>query len=155
VGDLVVIDSLIATLIARGETLAVAESLTGGMLAATIVSVPGVSKVFRGGLIVYATDLKHSLAGVDSDLLEAHGPVHPEVALQMAAGARERCGATWGLSTTGVAGPGPQDGVPEGLVFVAVDGPKRKVEQLNLSGNRQFVRQTSVDVVLKLLADQL
>lgn len=154
-GDIVVIDRLIATLIARGETLAVAESLTGGMLAATIVSVPGVSKVFRGGLIVYATDLKHSLAGVDSDLLAAHGPVHPEVALQMAAGARERCGATWGLSTTGVAGPGPQDGVPEGLVFVAVDGPKRKVVELNLSGNRQFVRQESVDVVLKLLADQL
>ncbi|WP_157631714.1 CinA family protein [Catelliglobosispora koreensis] len=149
------IDRLIATLAARGETLAVAESLTGGLLAATIVSVPGVSKVFRGGLVTYATDLKHTLAGVDADLLAEHGPVHPEVARQMAAGARERCGATWGLSTTGVAGPGAQDGVPEGVVFVAIDGPQRKVEHLTLSGGRQTIRQAAVDAVLALLESSI
>ena len=102
-----------------GETLAVAESLTGGLLAATLVDVPGASQVFRGGLVVYATDLKATLAGVPAELLDERGPVDPDVAVALADGARERCGADWGLATTGVAGPDPQDGMAVGTVYVA------------------------------------
>src|SRR5205085_5916692 len=100
----------LALLRGRGETLAVAESLTGGLLAATIVDVPGASRAFRGGLVVYATDLKATLAGVPPQLLEARGAVDPDVAAALAGGVRQRCRADWGLSTTGVAGPDPQDG---------------------------------------------
>ncbi len=107
----------------RHETLATAESLTGGLLAATIVEIPGVSGVYRGGLVVYATELKAALAGVPEDLLAERGPVDPDVAAALAEGGRRRCGADWGLATTGVAGPEPQDGKPVGLVYVAVAGP--------------------------------
>jgi nicotinamide-nucleotide amidase len=140
----------------RGETLAVVESLTGGLLAAALVDVAGVSAAFRGGLVVYATDLKATLAGVPVDLLEARGPVDPDVAVSLAAGVRERCGADWGLATTGVAGPEPQDGKPVGLVYVAVDGPSGPVvRRLDLDGGRAAVRDGAVTAALRLLADQL
>ena len=143
-------------LVERGETVATAESLTGGLVAATLVEIPGVSAVFRGGLVVYATDLKHTLAGVPEDLLAERGPVDPDVALDLATGARERCGADWGLATTGVAGPVPQDGVPVGLVYVAVAGaPGRTVRELRLSGDRATVRAQAVTAVLNLLVEQL
>ena len=140
----------------RHETFATAESLTGGLVAATVVEIPGVSAVFRGGLVVYATDLKHALAGVDAQLLAERGPVDPDVARALAAGARERCGADWGLSTTGVAGPDPQDGKPVGLVYVAVAGPAGEaVRELRLTGSRAEIRIESVTAVLNLLVDQL
>ena len=143
-------------LVDRNETLATAESLTGGWVAATIVEIPGVSAVFRGGLVVYATELKHALAGVPEDLLAERGPVDPDVALALAAGARERCRADWGLATTGVAGPDPQDGKPVGLVYVAVAGPPgATVRELRLGGSRAEVRSASVIAVLQLLTDQL
>jgi nicotinamide-nucleotide amidase len=107
----------------RGETMAVAESLTGGLVCATLVDVPGASATFRGGLIVYATDLKASLAGVSAALLADQGPVDGEVAVQLAEGARRRCGADWGLATTGVAGPEPQGGQPAGTVWIGIAGP--------------------------------
>ena len=87
--------ALVATLRARGQTLAIAESLTGGALSAAVVDVPGASAVLRGAVVAYATDLKHDLLGVSVDLLAAEGAVHPEVARQMADGVRERLGATW------------------------------------------------------------
>lgn len=140
----------------RRETLATAESLTGGLVAATIVEIPGVSSVYRGGLVVYATDLKHELAGVPEGLLAERGPVDPDVALALAEGARRRCGAGWGLATTGVAGPDPQDGKPVGTVFVAVAGPfGAAVRELKLDGNRAVIRAESVTGVLRLLADRL
>lgn len=140
---------LLATLAARGETLAVAESLTGGLLAATIVDVPGASAVFRGGFVVYATDLKATLAGVDADLLAARGPVDPDVAAALAVGARDRCRADWGLATTGVAGPDPQDGKPVGTVYVGLAGPGGgTVRSLTLSGDRDAVRAAAVDAAL-------
>jgi nicotinamide-nucleotide amidase len=143
-------------LVERRETLATAESLTGGEVASTIVEIPGVSAVYRGGLVVYATDLKHALAGVPLRLLEERGPVDPDVAKALAAGARERCGADWGVATTGVAGPDPQDGKPPGLVFIAVSGPSGEaVERLELEGNRAAVRSGSVTAVLNLLVAQL
>src|SRR5690349_25168755 len=92
-------------LVERRETVATVESLTGGLVAATIVEIPGVSSVYRGGLVVYATELKATLAGVPRSLLDERGPVDADVAVALAEGARARCGADWGLSTTGVAGP--------------------------------------------------
>jgi nicotinamide-nucleotide amidase len=147
---------LLARLKERGETLAVAESLTGGLLAATIVDVPGASAVFRGGLVVYATDLKGSLAGVPAELLAARGPVDPDVALALARGARERCRADWGLATTGVAGPDPQDGHPVGQVYVGLAGPAAaEVRPLTLVGDRAAIRRGSVTAALALLTDAL
>jgi nicotinamide-nucleotide amidase len=143
---------LLATLRFRGQTLAVAESLTGGLLAATIVEVPGASRVFRGGLVVYATDLKATLAGVPADLLAERGPVDPDVATLLARGARERCGADWGLSTTGVAGPEPQGGAAVGTVFVAVSGPVDAVRASHLDGSRAQIRAGAVAAALELLA---
>jgi nicotinamide-nucleotide amidase len=143
-------------LVERGETLAVAESLTGGLLAATIVEVAGVSAVFRGGLVLYATELKGSLGGVPTDLLDERGPVDPDVAIAMARGVRERCDTDWGAATTGVAGPEPQGGKPVGTVFVAVDGPGGPaVRKLALDGNRAMVRDGAVTGALELLAVQL
>ena len=141
----------------RGQRLAVAESLTGGLLAATIVDVPGASRVFRGGFVVYATDLKATLAGVPADLLAARGPVDPEVAAALARGARERCAADWGLSTTGVAGPDQQGGVAVGTVYLGIAGPdgRADVRRLGLSGDRATIRRDCVTAALHLLADTL
>jgi nicotinamide-nucleotide amidase len=143
---------LVASLAARGETLAVAESLTGGLLAATVVDVPGASRVFRGGLVVYATDLKASLAGVPAELLVRRGPVDPEVARLLAVGARERCAADWGLATTGVAGPDPQDGVAVGTVYLGLAGPAGvTARRLTLAGDRPTIRRAAVGEALGLL----
>jgi nicotinamide-nucleotide amidase len=172
--------AILDTLAARSETLAVAESLTGGLLAATLVDVPGASRVFRGGVLVYATDLKASLAGVPEELLAEHGPVHPEVAAALAEGVRVRCQATWGVATTGVAGPDPQDGIPPGIAYVSVAGPAASfgsaavtaasfvsatgpaaassggpssvTRRLDLSGDRAAIRAGAVAAALDLLA---
>jgi nicotinamide-nucleotide amidase len=114
------LDRVVHRLLAeRGATVAVAESLTGGLLGAELTEMPGSSSTFVGGVIAYATPLKHSLLGVPEDLLVTHGAVHPEVAAAMARGVRERLGASYGLAVTGVAGPEPQDGQPVGTVHVA------------------------------------
>jgi nicotinamide-nucleotide amidase len=148
--------AVVSRLIDRGETVAVAESLTAGLLAATIVEIPGVSAVFRGGLVVYATDLKTTLAGVPVELLTERGPVDPDVAIALAEGARERCDADWGLATTGVAGPESQGGKPVGTVFVAVAGPAGStVRKLALDGGRAAIRTATVTAALQLLAARL
>ncbi|WP_031075754.1 CinA family protein [Streptomyces sp. NRRL S-118] len=145
----------------RDQTVAVAESLTGGLVAAELTSVPGASRSFRGSVTAYATELKRDLLGVDRALLEDRGAVDPDVALQMAAGVRTRLRAGWGVATTGVAGPEPQDGQPVGTVFVAVCGPSGgplgdgKVVALRLNGDRAEIRRESVRSVLELLADEL
>ena len=138
-----------------GRSLAVAESLTAGMLAAALVDVPGASSVFRGGVVAYATDLKATLLGVDAALLDAHGAVHPEVAAQMAIGVRLRLRADVGVSTTGVAGPDPQDGQAPGTVYVAVDvrGGLSQVRALRLEGDRAAVRIATVREALTLALD--
>ncbi|MEV6690740.1 CinA family protein [Micromonospora sp. NPDC051196] len=138
----------------RRETVATVESLTGGLLAATIVEIAGASAVYRGGLVVYATELKEWLAGVPARLLAERGPVDADVAVALAEGGRRRCGADWGLATTGVAGPEPQDGKPVGLVFVAVAGPEgTQVRQLNLDGGRDQIRGATVTEALRLLTE--
>ncbi|MGV9316103.1 CinA family protein [Streptomyces sp. NPDC003691] len=141
----------------RDQTLAVAESLTGGLVAAGLTAVPGSSRSFRGSVTAYATELKRTLLGVDGTLLAQRGPVDSEVARQMAAGVRAALGADWGLATTGVAGPGPQDGRPAGTVFVAVSGPggNEKSAALRLNGSRAEIRRESVRSVLELLVGEL
>jgi nicotinamide-nucleotide amidase len=144
--------ALIRGLTELGRTVAVAESLTGGLVAAALTAVPGASVVFRGSLTAYATDIKGSLLGVDWDLLAAEGAVHPEVAVQMSIGVRGMMGADVGLATTGVAGPTRQDGRPVGLVYVAVcdyDGAVM-VTECRFSGDRDAVRRQSVLEVLRL-----
>jgi nicotinamide-nucleotide amidase len=103
-----------AALLARSETVAAAESLTAGLFCATLATVPGASATLRGGVVVYATDLKTELAGVPADLLERHGPVSPQTAEALAEGVRARCGATWGVGLTGVAGPARWTGTGQG-----------------------------------------
>ncbi|GAB3926442.1 CinA family protein [Kribbella albertanoniae] len=147
------VEWLVGVLKARGETLATAESLTGGMVGAALTDVAGVSAVYRGGVVVYATDLKAKLAGVPQDLLDAVGPVHPDTAAALATGVRERLEATYGLATTGVASPDPQAGVEAGTVYVAAAGPGSvQVRKLQLSGNRSAVRQGTVVAALELVA---
>jgi PncC family amidohydrolase len=136
----------------RGHTVAVAESLTGGLLGGALTEMPGSSASFRGGVIAYATDLKESLAGVPGPLLDAEGPVSAEVAASMAAGVRDRLGATYGVALTGVAGPDPQDGHPPGTVFVGVAAPAAgHVRALTLPGDREEVRRAAVVAALELL----
>ena len=145
-----------SALAARGETVAVAESLTGGLLAAALTDRAGASETFRGGLVVYATDLKEQLAAVPGPLLAAQGAVSEETAAALAAGARDRLGADWGLATTGVAGPTEQEGQPVGTVFVAVAGPAGgEVRRLTLPGERANVRAVSVTYALDLLRRHL
>jgi nicotinamide-nucleotide amidase len=148
--------ALHAALRGRAQTVAVAESLTGGLLAARLTETPGASASFRGGLVVYATDLKASLAGVPAPLLEAHGPVSPDVAGALASGVRHRLGATYGLAVTGVAGPDPQDGAPAGTVYVALAAPGHgEVHRLTLSGDRAEIRAAAVDATVTLLSRRL
>ncbi|GAB3173034.1 nicotinamide-nucleotide amidase [Micromonospora palomenae] len=140
----------------RHETLATVESLTGGLLSASIVEIAGVSGVYRGGLVTYATELKSELAGVPAELLAERGPVDPDVARALAEGGRRRCGADWGLATTGVAGPEPQDGKPVGLVYVAAAGPAGTVvRQLDLDGGRDHIRSAAVIEALRLLVERI
>jgi nicotinamide-nucleotide amidase len=147
---------IIDVLTTRGQTVAVAESLTGGLVAAALTSVPGSSLAFRGGVVAYATPLKAALLGVPEQLLAEHGPVHADVALAMARGVASRLGATFGLATTGVAGPGPADGHPAGTVFVALgSGLEADAYGLKLTGNRAEVRAASVTSVLSLLVRKL
>jgi nicotinamide-nucleotide amidase len=142
---------LLGALEARGWTLATAESLTGGLLSATIVDVPGASRVLRGAVVAYATDVKRSVLGVDGHLLATHGAVHPDVARQMAERVREVLGADVGVATTGVAGPDPQDGQPPGTVFVAASGPGgTHVRRLHLDGGRADVRAGTVAAAVEI-----
>lgn len=141
----------VAALAGAGWTVAVAESLTGGLVGAAITGVPGASAVFRGGVTAYATELKHTLLGVDAGLLAREGPVSAGTAGQMAAGVRALLGADCGMATTGVAGPGPQGGHPAGEVHVAVAWPGGTAARaLRLTGSREDIRRETVEAVLAL-----
>jgi nicotinamide-nucleotide amidase len=154
-------ERVIGELIRRSLTIAAAESLTGGELVAELTRVPGASATVLGGAVVYATALKHSLLGVDQGLLDAHGPVHPEVAVQLARGVRERLAvdgrpADLGVSTTGVAGPDGQGGRSPGTVFVGVSsGDGARVVELALTGSRAEIRRQTVERAIEELAAEL
>lgn len=139
---------MVATLAAHGLSVATAESLTGGLVCATLVDVPGASAVVRGGVVAYATELKTALLGVDAELLARTGPVNGVVAEQMASGVRRRLGADVGIATTGVAGPDAADGFPAGTVYLGLSagwlaGSSRH-RRLQLSGDRSSVRRATV-----------
>lgn len=136
-----------------GWTLATAESLTGGLVCAALTDVPGASAVVRGGVVSYATAVKHEVLGVPTDLLAARGAVDPEVALAMAEGVCRVLDAVVGVATTGVAGPDPAEGKPVGTVHVAVHAPgSNLVESLLLTGDRATIRAATVMAALRLVS---
>lgn len=149
--------AIVAVLAAKRYRIAVAESLTGGLLIAELVSVAGASVVVSGGVVAYHTELKHSVLGVDAEVLAAHGAVHPDVAAQMAAGVRVALAvagepAYIGISATGVAGPDPQDGQAVGTVYLGFAiGGEVTTKHLQLAGSRQAVRQAAVHASLSEL----
>ena len=148
---------VVSLLRGRGQTLATAESLTGGLLSGQVTSVPGASAAYVGGLVTYATELKVRLLGVPAELVAEHGVVSAPCARAMAGGAAHVTGATWGLATTGVAGPDTQEGHPAGTVFVGLHGPggRSEVRRLELCGDRAAVRSGTVAAALALLHEVL
>ena len=141
----------------RGETLAIAESLTGGLVASRVTDVPGSSAYFVEGVVAYANEAKEALLDVQEATLIAHGAVSDPVAREMAEGVRANAGTTWGISTTGIAGPtGATEGKPLGLVYVAVSGPPGTEVRRNVfPGDRMAVKAASADAVLSLLLEHL
>lgn len=140
----------------RGETLATAESLTAGLVSATIAEVPGASAVLRGGLAAYAGDVKIDVLGVGAGLVQRHGVVSAECAEAMATGANRLFGTDWAVSTTGVAGPTEQEGKPVGTVFLAVAHRERvRSREVHLSGDRAAIRDGATAAVLELLAAEV
>ena len=135
----------------EGRTLATAESLTGGLVGASLTAVPGSSDVYLGGVVSYAISIKTAVLSVPEAVIEDHGVVSEECAIAMADGARALTGADLALATTGVAGPGPQDGVPAGAVWVAVSsGAEHAAAELALSGGRDDVRRDAAAAALEL-----
>jgi nicotinamide-nucleotide amidase len=136
----------------RAQSVATAESLTAGLLCAAFASVPGASDCLRGGLAAYASDVKTSILGVDRAVVDRHGVISAQCALEMAARAQDLFGSDWAVATTGVAGPTEQEGRPVGTVYVAAAGPDADaVEGMSLSGARDEIRRAAVDAALRLL----
>lgn len=151
-----VAERLVTAAVARSLTLATAESLTAGQVAAAIADVPGASAALRGGVVAYHNEVKAGVLGVDAGLLHSAGSVDPEVARQMAVGARRACGADLAVSTTGVAGPAAHDGKPVGTVFVGWAGPDGSgARELKLGGDRRRIRAASGEAALGLLLEMV
>lgn len=152
---------LVANLTRRGLTVAVVESLTGGLLIAELIAVPGASAVINGGVVAYNTELKQTLLGVDAELLSARGPVHPEVARQLAKNVRSRLAvdshpADIGVATTGVAGPDAVGGNAPGVVFLGLSmGELTRVRELSLRGSRQEIRARTVEAAIEWMTEAL
>jgi len=143
---------VVALLTRRGETVACAESLTGGLVCAALTSVPGASVVVAGGVVAYTIAAKRDVLGVPADVLRAHGAVAAPTAVAMAAAARRLFGATWGVATTGVAGPDPSEGKPVGTVHVAVAGEETHLPRaLSLHGSRSDIRAATVGQAVEAL----
>lgn len=138
------LSDILESLVSRGENISVAESLTGGGLAQAFTSLPGSSQIFKGSVTAYQSEVKSSLLKLPVELISEFGVVSEEVAAAMAAGVKDLMGSTWAISTTGVAGPGPADGVAAGTVWVAIDGPISQTLQLELSGTREIVRNATI-----------
>ena len=135
---------ILEVLRSRGETISVAESLTGGGLAQALTALPGSSEIFRGSVTAYQSEIKSALLQVPAELISEFGVVSEEVATAMAGGVLTLMKSTWAISTTGVAGPGPSEGVAAGTVWVAIDGPVSQTLQLELSGSREIVRNATI-----------
>jgi nicotinamide-nucleotide amidase len=141
----------------RAETLSVAESCTGGLIAERLTSISGASRSFAGGAVVYSNELKIEFAGVPPSLIERHGAVSREVAASLAEGIRERCDTTYGLGVTGIAGPGGgSDEKPVGLVYIGVsDGKSTEVVEKKFTGDRSRIRQYASQQALDLVRRRL
>jgi nicotinamide-nucleotide amidase len=136
--------SIIENLKSRGETVSVAESLTGGGLGHALTQIPGASDVFVGGIIAYTSIVKVNFLGVKQTSIDEHTVVSEEVAVEMAQGAINRLGSTWAISTTGIAGPGDYMGIREGTVWISICGPICQTLQLTLDSGRDGVRQGAI-----------
>ncbi len=144
--------TIVAKLVEQNETVAVAESLTAGGLGHAITCAPGASQVFLGGIIAYTNDVKVNILGVNPALIEEFTVVSEEVANAMADAAREKFGTTWGIATTGIAGPGDYQGIPEGTVWIAVRGPINQSLQLQLDSGREAIRTGSISSAIGTFA---
>lgn len=144
--------SIIEILKSRGETIAVAESLTGGGLGHALTQVPGASSVFIGGVVAYTSDVKVNVLGVKQSTIDQHTVVSEEVAIEMAQGAIEKLGSTWAIATTGIAGPGDYMGIREGTVWIAICGPICQTLHLTLDGGRDGVRQGAISSAMGTFA---
>jgi len=148
--------TVLAALRSRGWTIAVAESLTGGLVVSSLVDVAGASASVRGGVVAYATEVKADVLGVDPVLLATAGAVDSGVARQMADGVRRLLGADVGVATTGVAGPEPQDGNPVGTVWIAVATPEHLGSvRRDFEGDRAGIRRQAVDAALAACLQRL
>ena len=149
--------SLVGTLSQKGLTVTTGESCTGGLVSASLVSVPGASKVLRAAFVTYANGAKEAVAGVRKTTLARHGAVSPETAREMAEGVRRMADADMGISTTGIAGPG--GGTPEkpvGLVYVGCSlGRETQVRRYTFTGSRQENRAATLEAALKLALEML
>jgi nicotinamide-nucleotide amidase len=143
---------IIEALKARGETVAVAESLTGGGLGHALTQVPGASEVFIGGIISYTSNVKVNFLGVQQSTIDQHTVVSEEVALEMARGAIDKLGSTWAIATTGIAGPGDYMGIREGTVWIAICGPICQTLHLTLDSGRDGVRQGAISSAMGTFA---
>lgn len=148
--------AVVEAFIERKATAATAESLTAGMVAAALASVPGASGMLRGGVVSYASEVKAEVLGVSPELLASAGSVDAEVARQMAAGARRVCRADYAVATTGAAGPEPHDGKPVGTVFIGVAGPHgTAVTGHVFDGDRAAIRRAATQAALEALLEAL
>jgi nicotinamide-nucleotide amidase len=136
--------SIIENLKSRGETVSVAESLTGGGIGHALTQIPGASEVFIGGIIAYTSDVKVNFLGVPQSTIDEFTVVSEEVAVAMAHGALSKIGTTWAISTTGIAGPGDYMGIREGTVWIAIAGPINQTLHLTLDSGREGVRQGAI-----------
>ena len=143
---------VVAYLTDKGETVSVAESVTGGGLGHAITFTPGSSQVFLGGIIAYSNQAKIDFLGVDPELIKTHTVVSEEVANAMADGVKEKFGTTWAIATTGIAGPGDYQGIPEGTVWVAIRGPINQTLQLQLDSGREAIRTGAISSAIGTFA---
>ena len=155
-GETSIQETVAKILIDKKVTIAVAESCTGGLVAAKLIEYPGISEVLLEGAVTYSNEAKKSRLGVKDETLSAYGAVSAETAAEMAKGIAMTSGADIGVSTTGVAGPGPSEGKPEGLVYVGVYmGGKSYVKELHLAGKRNVIRERAAYSALDFLRRKL
>jgi len=141
--------TIVKTLSLRGETISTAESITGGLIGGAITGVPGSSEVFLGGVISYSNQMKKDELGITAADIKKVGVVSEAIAVAMALAIQKRTKSTWAISSTGVAGPGPIDGIPAGTVWIAIAGPKiAQGIELSIAGKREIVRFGAVESAL-------
>ena len=141
--------TIVKTLTLRGETISTAESITGGLISGAITGVPGSSEVFLGGVISYSNQMKKDELGITAADIKKVGVVSEAIAVAMALAIQKRTKSTWAISSTGVAGPGPVDGIPAGTVWIAIAGPKiAQGIELSIAGKREIVRLGAVESAL-------